>query len=167
MAGETHATNGAAAAVNPGTLRPSASARTKLPAPAEAAAASPSRDAPAGSSGRGGAAGDSRGDAANAGTHAEQRDALDDWKPEVPIPALQRLLQQARRMTEPLALCPHALLPAFGLPAVAQQYMRGRSSPCQTAANTPYVKYLTCAQAPCAHGLHCCVARRPALTAAS
>ena len=106
MAGEAHATNAAVAAVNPSTLRPSASARTKIPASAETAAASPSRDAPAGSSGRG-SAGDLRGDAANAATHAEQRDALDDWKPEVPIPALQRLLQQARRMTIPLS----ALLP--------------------------------------------------------
>ena len=95
MAEDPHATNGAVAAVSASTLRPSASARTKIGAAADAAAASPSRDAPAGSSGRSGA-GDLRGDAASAAAHAEQRDPLDDWKPEVPIPALQRLLQQAR-----------------------------------------------------------------------
>ena len=120
MAGEMHASNGAVAAVNPSTLRPSASARTKIAAPAEAAAASPSRDAHASSSGRN-ADGDLRGDAANAAMHTEQRDALDDWKPEVPIPALQRLLQQARSMSGPPTLCPDTVSLAFSLPAVAPQ----------------------------------------------
>ena len=103
---EGHATNGAVPGV-PSTLRPSASARSKVVAsPAEAAAASPSRDVPAGSSGRG-ASGDLRGDAAaGVAACAEGRDELDAWRPEVPIPALQRLLQQVRSSALPPRLGP-------------------------------------------------------------
>ena len=64
-AADGHATNGAAPSVNPATLRPSASARTKLAGVEEAAAGSRGPDAPAsssrlgdGASERGGAAGD-------------------------------------------------------------------------------------------------------------
>ena len=92
-AADGHATNGAVRAVSP-TMRPSASARTKLIGTEEATASgSRGQDAAASSSGHG-SAGESRGAVGDTAAQADRRRELFAWTPDVPVPALQRLLQQ-------------------------------------------------------------------------